>query len=84
LGIHLYRAGKFNEAEAAFPKALELAPTRPGSQGRIGLIYLIRSQSVKALAEIQKEPNAVWRQQGLAIYYHATGNKKEADSTSNE
>jgi Flp pilus assembly protein TadD len=31
----------FNEAEAAFRKALELAPTRPGSQGRIGLIYLI-------------------------------------------
>lgn len=84
LGNHLYYAGKFKESEAAFRKALELAPTRPASQGRIGLMYLLQSQSEKALAEIQKEPQPFWRQQGLTLYYYAIGNKKEADSTLNE
>jgi eukaryotic-like serine/threonine-protein kinase len=84
LGHHLFGAGKFNEAETAYRKAFELAPTRPGSQSRIGMIYLLRSQPNKALAEIQKEPAPIWRQQALACYYHAIGNKKEADSTLNE
>ena len=84
LGIHFYYAGKFKEAEAAFRKTLELAPQRPGAHSRLGLVYLLQSQSEKALAEFQKEPVPFWRQQGLALYYHATGNKKEADSTLDE
>ncbi|MCI0446877.1 tetratricopeptide repeat protein [bacterium] len=80
----MYYSGKFNEAEAAFRKALELSPQLAGPYNRLGMIYLLQAQSEKALAEFQKEPNPVWRQQGLALYYHATGNKKEAASTLNE
>ena len=81
LGNHLYYAGKFKEAETSLQKTLELAPQRSASHGRLGLVYLLQSQFEKALAEFQKEPVRYWRQQGFALYYFATGNKKEADST---
>jgi serine/threonine protein kinase/Flp pilus assembly protein TadD len=84
LGQHLLYAGKFNEAQSAFQKSLELAPRRPIAHNRIGVIYLLQSQSEKALAEFQNEPDPFWLQQGLALYYHAIGNKNEADSRLNE
>ena len=34
----------------------------------------------EALAEMQKEPEPLWRGQGLALAYHAAGKKKEADA----
>ena len=33
-----------------------------------------------ALAEMQKEPEPVWRGYGMALTYHALGKKKEADA----
>jgi serine/threonine protein kinase/Flp pilus assembly protein TadD len=84
LGQHLLYAGKFNEAQSAFQKSLELAPRRPIAHNRIGVIYLLQSQSEKALAEFQNEPDPFWLEQGLALYYHAIGNKNEADSRLNE
>jgi hypothetical protein len=44
----------------------------------LGLIYLAQSKPEDALVEIQKEPEPLWRGQGLALAYHAAG-KKEAD-----
>jgi serine/threonine protein kinase len=58
-----------------------VAPQFAASHEKLAIIYLFQSQFEKALAEIQKEPVPYWRQQGLIMYYHATGNKKEADST---
>ena len=80
LGLHAYYAGRWEEAEAAFRKALELNPQYPGAHSYLGRIYLAQSKPEEALAEMQKEPEPVWRGQGLALAYHAAGKKKEADA----
>jgi predicted negative regulator of RcsB-dependent stress response len=50
----------------------------------LGRIYLARSKPEEALAEMQKEPEANWRGQGLTLAYHALGKKKEADAALEE
>ena len=84
LGSLYYYAGRISESEAAFRKVLELNPQRPVAHSLLGLIYLEQSKSQQALTEIQKEPDPVWRSQGLAMAHHALGNKSEADSVLKE
>jgi len=79
LGTLNYYAGRMSESEAAFRKAMELNPQRPTLHYQLGLVYLDQSKSQQALAEIQKEPDPIWREEGLAIVYYALGNKKESD-----
>ena len=79
-GFHAYYAGRWDEAEAAFRKALELNPQFPGAHSLLGRIYLAQSKPEEALAEMQKEPEPLWREYGLALAYHAAGKKKEADA----
>ena len=80
LGLTAYYAGRLEEAEGAFRKALELNPQYPGAHQVLGRIYLMRSKPEEALAEMQKEPEPLWRGFGLALAYHAAGRKKEADA----
>jgi tetratricopeptide (TPR) repeat protein len=79
LGIQAYYAGRWDEAQAAFKKSLELYPL-PGVHKELGLIYLAQSKSEEALDEMQKESEPVWREFGFALAYHAVGKKKEADA----
>jgi serine/threonine protein kinase/Tfp pilus assembly protein PilF len=79
LGLHAYYAGQLEVAEKAIRKTLELNPQRANAHQLLGRIYLARSKPEEALIEIQKEPDSVWRVQGLALAYHALGKKKEAD-----
>jgi len=80
LGLDAYYAGRWEEAEAAFRKALDLNPQYPAAHSFLGRIYLAQSKPEEAVAEMQKEQEPVWRGQGLALAYHATGKKKEADA----
>jgi TolB-like protein/Flp pilus assembly protein TadD len=80
LGLDAYYVGRSDEAEAAYRKVLELNPQDPGSHYFLGLISLARSKPEQALAEMQKEPEPLWRELGLALVYHALGKKKEADA----
>ena len=78
-GIHAYYAGKLNDAEAAFRKALDLNSEYPAARASLSIVYVLQSQPEKALTELQKEPEPFWRLYGLALAYHAAGKKKEAD-----
>ncbi len=80
LGIAAYYAGRLDEAEAAVKKALELSPERVGTHTLLGRIYLVQAQPQKALAEMQREVELVWRLNGLAMVYHALGRKQESDA----
>ena len=80
LGIHAYYAGHLDEAEAAVKKSLELNPEYPAAHLFLGQVYLAKSQTEKALTEIQLEPEPLWRDYGLALAYHAAGKKQEADA----
>ena len=80
LGFHAIYAGRKQEAETALRKALELNPQYPGAHCLLGRIDLALSKPQDALAEMQMEPDPLWRGQGLALAYHALGKKEEADA----
>jgi tetratricopeptide (TPR) repeat protein len=80
LGIHLYYAGRLGEAAAAFTKALELSPEYPITRALLGRVLLLQGRPREALAEIEREPDQVWRRYGFCLAYHAAGRAKEADA----
>jgi serine/threonine protein kinase len=80
LGLAFFYAGRYKEAESAFRKALELNPQFSGAHQLLGFIYLAQGKPEEALEEMQKEPEPSWRDQGLALVYHAAGKKVEADA----
>lgn len=79
LGIADYFAGEWSEAEAAFRKAIELAPAAAGVHYKLALVLLSRNDAQGALAEIELEPNPGWREQGLPLALDALGRKADAD-----
>jgi tetratricopeptide (TPR) repeat protein len=79
LALFYYYDGQLKEAESGFRKVLELRPDYPGTHCRLGLILLEQSNPQAALAAMQREKEAIWRDQGLALAYYAAGQKKEAD-----
>ncbi len=79
LGVHCYYAGRFEEAKTAFRKSLELNREYPAAHQFLGLIDLANSQPDKAITEIQREPEPLWREYGLALAYFAAGRHQEAD-----
>jgi TolB-like protein/Tfp pilus assembly protein PilF len=84
LGTYAYYAGHFEEAVAAFRKALELSPALPAAHHDLARVYLAQHRPQEALAEIQQEPEPVWRLFGQALIYHELGMKKEADAALDE
>jgi eukaryotic-like serine/threonine-protein kinase len=80
LGVHCYYAGRFKEAEAAIKKSLELNPEYPAAHQFLGVIDLANSQPDRAIEELKKEPEPLWRGYGLALAYFAAGKKEEADA----
>ena len=79
-GINAFVAGRFDEAEAAFRRVLELQPTFPAAHSFLGRVYLARSRPDAALQEMEQEQDPLWRRFGLALAYHALGRNKEADA----
>ena len=80
LGIHLYYAGRLGEAAAAFTKGLELSPDYPITRALLGRVLVLQGRPQEALAEIEREPDEVWRRYGLCLAYHAAGRAKQADA----
>jgi tetratricopeptide (TPR) repeat protein len=80
LGFHAWRAGRLDEAEAAFRTCLDLNPEHPGAHHDLGRVHLARSNPEAALQEMEREKDLAWRRYGLALAYHALGRKKEADA----
>ena len=80
LGIHLYYAGRLGQAAGAFTKALELSPDFPIARALLGRVLLLQGRPQEALAEIEREPDQVWRRYGLCLAHHAAGRAKEADA----
>ena len=84
LGMRAYYAGRFEEAVPAWKKALELSPERPSLHGLLGMAAVLQGRPQEALAEIQKEPAALWRLYALAIAHHAVKDNKHADEALTE
>ena len=80
-GVSLYYAGQYQEAKTAFEKALELFPDMEPPHAFLGRVYLATLQPQQALAEVEKEKNPALRLFGLALSYHALGQKRESDAS---
>ena len=72
-------AGELDESLSAVAKAQELQPGRALLHAQRGLLYLVQGKPPEALTEFQQEVELLWRQQGLALAYHALGRKEQAD-----
>ena len=84
LGLDNYYSGRWQEAETAYRKVLEMNPDYPGVHESLGFVCLGQSKTDAALAEMLKEQEPLWRAQGLALAYYAVRNKEKADSALNE
>lgn len=84
LGSFEYYAGHLGKAEAAFKRAIALWPQYPVAHMWLGRVYLAQSRPDEALATILKEPDRLWRLQGLALAHHALGNKRQSGSALDE
>jgi serine/threonine protein kinase/Tfp pilus assembly protein PilF len=84
MGNHAYYAGKLNDAESAFKKALELNSEYPAAHATLSVVYILESKPELAIAEIQREPEPFWHLYGLALAYQAAAKKNEADSSLKE
>lgn len=80
MGLDSYYARQWQKAEAAYRKVLEMSPDYPGAHGSLGLVYLAQSKNKEALAEMLKEQEPIWRDQGLALAYYAIKDKEKADA----
>jgi tetratricopeptide (TPR) repeat protein len=75
----LHAAGRFDEAETAYRRALELAPKRAVTRGYLSLTLLAQGRGADALAEATQEPNELFRLWALAIVHHVTGDTAASD-----
>jgi TolB-like protein/DNA-binding winged helix-turn-helix (wHTH) protein/cytochrome c-type biogenesis protein CcmH/NrfG len=80
LGLRAYYAGQLDLAITAYEKALELNPGDPSAHYLLSLVYLARSEPLRAQAEAQQQPRGAGRYVGDALAYNASGHKQEADA----
>ena len=80
LGYGYFYAGRHDEAIETFEKALELSPGSSGVNYYIGCVLLARGDAEGSLAAMQKETLDGFQYTGLALVYHARGNKSKSDA----
>jgi TolB-like protein/Flp pilus assembly protein TadD len=84
LGMHELYAGRLDEAAAAFRRALELNPDFGSAHAFLGRVELRLGHAAAALQEMEREKDPFWRLYGLALAYHALGERQKADAALGE
>src|SRR6516164_9259283 len=84
LASYFHRSGRLADAEAAYRKALELAPQRVLAHANLALNLLAQGRGEEALAEAQQEPEEWARLRARAIIHHATGRHAESEAALQE
>lgn len=79
LGSFLLEAGRYDEAEQALRKALELQPHAPTNHYYLSLVAHARHRLDEALSEARAESSAPHRLMALALVQSARGAQPEAD-----
>ncbi|HEX8895632.1 MAG TPA: tetratricopeptide repeat protein, partial [Terriglobales bacterium] len=80
LGYLLYKAGRYDEAQAALQKALDLNPQLAFAHAYVGRILIAEGSPQRALAEVEKEPNDGEKLTDQALVYHALGREQDSDA----
>jgi tetratricopeptide (TPR) repeat protein len=79
-GAWLLRLGRFAEAETAYQRGLQIAPTHAWGHYYLGILLLTEGKAEAALAEMQKVAVAGAQAAGLAVVYQALHRTKDADA----
>ena len=69
----------YDEARESYTKALVLSPGMTAAQAMMGIICMLQGHYEEALAICQKEGSTGYRSCGLALIYHALGDKQKSD-----
>jgi tetratricopeptide (TPR) repeat protein len=80
MGYLLYVAGRYDEAQDALQKALDLNPQAPLVHLNLGKILLAEGRPQQALAEMEKEPTEWARLIGQVLVYHALGRERDSNT----
>jgi TolB-like protein/Tfp pilus assembly protein PilF len=81
LGLTCHAAGRLEESEEAFARALKLVPQRLVSNSLLALVKMDRGAADEAIEQAKKEPYEMWRLWSLAILYHAKGDRSRSDES---
>ena len=79
LGYCYHTVGRFDEAERAIRKAIELAPQRVGARALLAFTLRSLGRGEEAMAAASEEPMEVYRVWSLAILHHLEGRPAESD-----
>jgi thioredoxin-like negative regulator of GroEL len=77
-------ASRLAESEAAFRKALELAPQKAAVRAGLAVTLLERGRREEALTEAMREQDDGSRLWALVIIHHAMGRETESDAALRE
>jgi TolB-like protein/DNA-binding winged helix-turn-helix (wHTH) protein/Flp pilus assembly protein TadD len=76
----LYVGGRYDEAQAAMQKALDLNPQATYVHLTMGEALIVKGKPQQALAEIEKEPIDWGKLTGQALAYHALGREQDSNA----
>jgi len=80
LAYLLYVGGRYEEAQAALKKALDLNPQAAFVHLTVGKILIAEGKPQQALAEIEMEPLEWGKFTGQALVYHAVGREQDSNA----
>ena len=78
--IYLIALGRYDEAEAALRKAIELQPQAAQNYMWLAMIQILRGKPGAAVELAKQETDPFWRTYALALAQFANGNRAEADA----
>ena len=76
----LIAGGRYDEAEAALRKAIELQPAAARLHAYLTTLDVIRGDAAAALRDAQLEPKGFWRDYALALAQQAQSDRAIADA----
>lgn len=79
LGYSQYYAGRLDEASASFRKSISLNPDQFRAYFYFGRVLLAQGKLKEALVEMRKVSDDGFQQAGLAMAYHALGDRQASD-----
>ncbi len=80
LALCLVALGRYDEAEAALHKAMELQPQAAQNYLELAEIQILRGKPGAAVELAKQETDPTWRTYALALAYFANGDRAEADA----
>jgi tetratricopeptide (TPR) repeat protein len=77
----MYKAGRYDEAQAALQKALDVNSQAAYVHVVLGQNLIAQGKPRQALVEIEKEPSEWARLTGLALVYYALGREQDSNAS---